>query len=273
MTKRHGSTNYSIGEMRRLLELVQASLPASRADWEAVAADYNAVKEPQWKRRDAMSLKRKFRSMSLASHHGIGDARAHLASAASRVQQQMKLHRTPPRLQEIAQTLCQCESHAGMEPNAVSGSVAEAGDGVRARGWQAAAAHQQAVSGNVAEAGDGVRARGWQAATAHQQDAWLLVTRMAEMECPATWPKLVMVSALADGKLRRPTSKMRGSVSGNVGEAGDGVRARGWQAATAHQQDAWLLVTCMAEMEVLTIAMYIYGYDSCSSIRQRGRSW
>ncbi|KAE9003138.1 hypothetical protein PR001_g18057 [Phytophthora rubi] len=117
MTKRHGSTNYSIGEMRRLLELVQASLPASRADWEAVAADYNAVKEPQWKRRDAMSLKRKFRSMSLASHHGIGDARAHLASAASRVQQQMKLHRTPPRLQEIAQTLCQCESHAGMEPN------------------------------------------------------------------------------------------------------------------------------------------------------------
>ncbi|KAE9011788.1 hypothetical protein PR002_g14973 [Phytophthora rubi] len=59
------------------------------------------------------------------------------------------------------------------------------------------------VSGNVAEAGDGVRARGWQAATAHQQDAWLL-------QCPATWAKLVMVSALADGKLRRPTSKMRG---------------------------------------------------------------
>ncbi|KAE8953535.1 hypothetical protein PR001_g32840, partial [Phytophthora rubi] len=51
----------------------------------------------------------------------------------------------------------------------VSGSVAEAGDGVRARGWQAAAAHQHAVSGSVAEAGDGVRARGWQAAAAHQQ--------------------------------------------------------------------------------------------------------
>ncbi|KAE9276819.1 hypothetical protein PR003_g28960 [Phytophthora rubi] len=103
--------------MRRLLELVQASLPASRADWEAVAVDYNAVKEPQWKRRDAMSLKRKFRSMSLASHHGVGEARAHLASAASRVQQQMKLHRTPPRLQEIEQTLGQRESHAGTEPN------------------------------------------------------------------------------------------------------------------------------------------------------------
>ncbi|KAE8971098.1 hypothetical protein PR001_g26997 [Phytophthora rubi] len=117
MTKRHGSTNYSIGEMRRLLELVQASLPASRANWEAVAADYNAVKEPQWKRRDAMSLKRKFRSMSSTSHHGVGEARAHLASAASRVQQQMKLHRTLPRLQEIEQNLGQRESYAGTEPN------------------------------------------------------------------------------------------------------------------------------------------------------------
>ncbi|KAE8973604.1 hypothetical protein PR002_g26151 [Phytophthora rubi] len=42
---------------------------------------------------------------------------------------------------------------------------------------------------------------------------------------PAAWPKLVMVSALADGKLRLPTSKVRGSVSGSVVEAGDGVRA------------------------------------------------
>ncbi|KAE9159643.1 hypothetical protein PF004_g31465 [Phytophthora fragariae] len=41
---------------------------------------------------------------------------------------------------------------------AVSGSVAEAGDGVRARGWQAATAHQQRVSGSVTEAGGGVRA-------------------------------------------------------------------------------------------------------------------
>ncbi|KAE8950545.1 hypothetical protein PF011_g33201 [Phytophthora fragariae] len=29
-------------------------------------------------------------------------------------------------------------------------------------------------------------------------------------QCPAAWPKLVMVSALADGKLRLPTSKVRG---------------------------------------------------------------
>ncbi|KAE8954014.1 hypothetical protein PR003_g33492 [Phytophthora rubi] len=73
-----------------------------------------------------------------------------------------------------------------------------------------------------------------------------------------------MASALADGKLQLPTSKQCPT---SVADAGDGVRARGWQAATAHQQVAWLLVTCMAEMEVLTIAMYIYGYDSCSSVR------
>ncbi|KAE8961157.1 hypothetical protein PR002_g29991 [Phytophthora rubi] len=88
-------------------------------------------------------------------------------------------------------------------------------------------------------------------------------------QCPASVPKLVMVSALADGKLRLPTSKVRGCCSvrqawpmlvmvsaladdklrlptskqcpASVADAGDGVRARGWQAATAHQQDAWLL--------------------------------
>ncbi|KAE8954617.1 hypothetical protein PF011_g32049 [Phytophthora fragariae] len=42
---------------------------------------------------------------------------------------------------------------------------------------------------------------------------------------PAAWPKLVMVSVLADGKLRLPTSKVRGWVSGSVAEAGGGVRA------------------------------------------------
>ncbi|KAE8891821.1 hypothetical protein PF003_g24402 [Phytophthora fragariae] len=45
------------------------------------------------------------------------------------------------------------------------------------------------------------------------------------------------------------------AVSGSVAEAGDGVRARGWQAAAAHQQGARLLVTCIAAIEVLTIAM------------------
>ncbi|KAE9153475.1 hypothetical protein PF005_g33416 [Phytophthora fragariae] len=52
------------------------------------------------------------------------------------------------------------------------------------------------------------------------------------------WPMLVMASALAHDKLRLPTSKQ---CPASVADAGDGVRGRGWQAAAAHQQDGWLL--------------------------------
>jgi hypothetical protein len=67
MTKRQGSKNYSNDEMRCLLAYVQRHLPATRAEWEALAADYSTAKEAQWNTRDAVSLKRKFRSMSVAS--------------------------------------------------------------------------------------------------------------------------------------------------------------------------------------------------------------
>ncbi|KAE9325652.1 hypothetical protein PR003_g16425 [Phytophthora rubi] len=54
---------------------------------------------------------------------------------------------------------------------------------------------------------------------------------------------------------RQPAAGQQQAVSASVAEAGDGVHARAWQASAAQQQGAWLLVTCMAEMEVLMIAM------------------
>ncbi|KAE9269079.1 hypothetical protein PR003_g31243 [Phytophthora rubi] len=70
MTKRQGSTNYSSGEMEHLLALVRQHLPATKPEWIDVSAAYNATKEPRWKRRGAVSLKRKFRSMGLPSKRG-----------------------------------------------------------------------------------------------------------------------------------------------------------------------------------------------------------
>ncbi|EGZ10191.1 hypothetical protein PHYSODRAFT_355845 [Phytophthora sojae] len=55
--------------MHSLFNIIQASLPATSADWEAVTAAYNTAENPTEKHRDAMSLKRKFRSMCLASKH------------------------------------------------------------------------------------------------------------------------------------------------------------------------------------------------------------
>jgi hypothetical protein len=44
MTKRQGSSNYTASEMACLLGLVKSHLPASKKDWEHVAAAYNATK-------------------------------------------------------------------------------------------------------------------------------------------------------------------------------------------------------------------------------------
>jgi hypothetical protein len=54
MTKQQGSSNYTVSEMACLLELVKNYLPASKKDWEHVAAVYNATIEPGWKPRDAV---------------------------------------------------------------------------------------------------------------------------------------------------------------------------------------------------------------------------
>jgi hypothetical protein len=86
MTKRPGSTNYSGGEMEHLLALVRQHLPATKPEWIDVSAAYNATKEPQWKRRSAVSLKRKFRSMGLTSKR----ADSRWSDAARRVQTLMK---------------------------------------------------------------------------------------------------------------------------------------------------------------------------------------
>ncbi|KAE8956892.1 hypothetical protein PR003_g28339 [Phytophthora rubi] len=41
MPKRQGSSNYTTSEMKCLLDLVQSHLPASKRDWDLVAAAYN----------------------------------------------------------------------------------------------------------------------------------------------------------------------------------------------------------------------------------------
>ncbi|KAE8990985.1 hypothetical protein PR001_g21352 [Phytophthora rubi] len=53
--------------MEHLLALVRQHLTATKPEWIDVSAAYNATKEPQWKRRSAVILKRKFRSMGLPS--------------------------------------------------------------------------------------------------------------------------------------------------------------------------------------------------------------
>ncbi|EGZ17925.1 hypothetical protein PHYSODRAFT_286003, partial [Phytophthora sojae] len=79
--------------MHSLLKIIQATLPATRADLEAVSAAYNAAKNPTEKHRDAMSLKRKFRSMCLASKH----TRTDLARATRCVQDQANQRRISAR--------------------------------------------------------------------------------------------------------------------------------------------------------------------------------
>ncbi|KAG4040830.1 hypothetical protein PC123_g23639 [Phytophthora cactorum] len=53
--------------MHCLLNLIHKLLPVASAEWEAISVLYNATKEPQWKARNGPSLKRKFRSMCIAS--------------------------------------------------------------------------------------------------------------------------------------------------------------------------------------------------------------
>jgi hypothetical protein len=54
MSKRQGLSNYTASEMAFMLELVKNHLPASKKDWEHVAAAYNTTKEPGRKPRDAV---------------------------------------------------------------------------------------------------------------------------------------------------------------------------------------------------------------------------
>ncbi|KAE8950599.1 hypothetical protein PR002_g33224 [Phytophthora rubi] len=71
--------------------------------------------------------------------------------------------------------------------------------------------------------------------------------RCAALQYPAAWPKLVMVSALADGKLRLPTSKQYPA--------------------------AWpklVMVSALADGKLRLPTSKVRG---CCSIRQRGRSW
>ncbi|KAE8905216.1 hypothetical protein PF003_g11041 [Phytophthora fragariae] len=75
--------------MEHLLALVRQHLPATKLEWIDVSEAYNATKEPQWKRRGAVSLKRKFRSMGLPSKRG--DSR--WADATRWVQTMMKQQR------------------------------------------------------------------------------------------------------------------------------------------------------------------------------------
>ncbi|KAE8971241.1 hypothetical protein PR001_g26949 [Phytophthora rubi] len=102
MTKRQGSTNYSSGEMEHLLALVRQHLPATKPEWIDVSAAYNATKEPQWKRRSAVSLKRKFRSMGLPSKRGDSRWSAATRCAQTMMKQQRqramerRITKTPP---------------------------------------------------------------------------------------------------------------------------------------------------------------------------------
>jgi hypothetical protein len=93
MTKRQGSSNYNASEMACLLELVKSHLPASKKDWEHVAAAYNATKEPGWKPRDAVSLTRKYRSMCMASSQFDTER----AGSIRRVQALLEKHTTSPK--------------------------------------------------------------------------------------------------------------------------------------------------------------------------------
>lgn len=54
--------------MKLLLALTQRYLPSTKAEWEAVAEAYNASRDAKSKPRDAISLKRKLRSMGKAAH-------------------------------------------------------------------------------------------------------------------------------------------------------------------------------------------------------------
>ncbi|KAE8982327.1 hypothetical protein PR003_g28273 [Phytophthora rubi] len=90
MTKRQGSSNYTTSEMKFLLALVQSYLPASKRDWDLVAAAYNTRKEPRWKPRNAVSLTRKYRNMCLVSNK----VETELACTIRRVQTMMKTPQT-----------------------------------------------------------------------------------------------------------------------------------------------------------------------------------
>ncbi|KAE9322667.1 hypothetical protein PR003_g17174 [Phytophthora rubi] len=91
MIKRQGSSNYTTSEMKCLLALVQSHLPASKRDWDLVAAAYNTRKEPRWKPQNAVSLTRKYRNMCLVSNK----VETELASTIRRVQTMMKKQKTP----------------------------------------------------------------------------------------------------------------------------------------------------------------------------------
>ncbi|KAE8878937.1 hypothetical protein PF003_g36957 [Phytophthora fragariae] len=91
MTQRQGSSNYTTSEMKCLLALVQSRLPASKRDWDLVAAAYNTRKEPRWKPRNAVSLTRKYRNMCLVANQ----VETELASTIRRVQTMMKKQKTP----------------------------------------------------------------------------------------------------------------------------------------------------------------------------------
>ncbi|KAE9274105.1 hypothetical protein PR003_g29710 [Phytophthora rubi] len=77
--------------MKCLLALVQSHLPASKRDWDPVAAAYNKRKEPRWKPRNAVSLTRKYRNMCLVSNK----VETEPASTIRRVQTMMKKQKTP----------------------------------------------------------------------------------------------------------------------------------------------------------------------------------
>ncbi|KAE8974123.1 hypothetical protein PR001_g26093 [Phytophthora rubi] len=98
--------------------------------------------------------------------------------------------------------------------------------GVRAEAWQPAAGQLQAASGSVAAFASRLVAVSMLkhgnlllASSKRCPPAWpKLVMASAHSKlrlpcskrCPPAWPKLVMASTLAHGKLRLPSSKVRG---------------------------------------------------------------
>ncbi|KAE9280770.1 hypothetical protein PR003_g27865 [Phytophthora rubi] len=88
--------------MEHLLALVRQHLPATKPEWIDLSAAYNATKGPQWKRRSAASLKRKFRSMGLPPKRGDSrwsDATRWVQTMMKQQRQraiEMRITETPP---------------------------------------------------------------------------------------------------------------------------------------------------------------------------------
>ncbi|KAG1697658.1 hypothetical protein DVH05_016097 [Phytophthora capsici] len=82
MVRNVGTTNYSLGDIQRMLRLVEKVLPLGKGEWERLAASFNASKPRGAPERDYESLRRKFKQLySTRKPTGVATMPPHVQKA------------------------------------------------------------------------------------------------------------------------------------------------------------------------------------------------